>query len=242
MDQATQLDPLIYLIGGFVLLSLLLITLWFRVQLNTKKIERELKILEAQYQDKVLESHRHFMIEQEGYIESRLKELEKKEKGLSEALISLEDENIKKLDKLLDKFERKILLLQEENEKENEKRIQAVHDRYEKKINELQSQKEKEIDLLKQERREILGELEEYQRDLQEKAKAEMEKIRENYQQQMTNLQEENAKLVNEMHRMLEIKKKAEQPPPPLPRVFKRAKPGEAEEASRSSRFSEETL
>jgi deoxyribodipyrimidine photolyase len=242
MAEELQLGAWIYVIGGFVVVSLLLVFLWYRMQLNSKRIERELKILEAQYQDKVLESHRHFMMEQEGYIEQRLKELERKEKGLTDALISLEDENIKKLDKLLDKFEKKIVLLQEENEKENEKRIKAVHDRYEKKINELQSQKEKEVDTLKQERRAILGELEEYQRDLQEKSKAEMEKIRENYQKQMTNLQTENAKLLNEMQRMLEIKKKAEQPPPPLPRVFKRPNPGEAKQAQDSSRFSEETL
>lgn len=242
MEEISQFGSWVYVIGAFVLLTLLLLLLWFRVQLNSKKLERELKVLEAQYQDKVLESHRHFMVEQEGYIEARLKELEKKEKGLSEALISLEDENIKKLDKLLDKFEKKIIILQEENEKENEKRIQVVHDRYEKKINEIQSQKEKEIDVLKKERREILGELEEYQRDLREKAKDEMEKIKENYQQQMKNLQSENAKLVNEMHRMLEIKQKAEQPPPPLPRVYKRPNPNEAKHAAESSRFSEETL
>lgn len=235
MDIITQFGSWIYVLAGFILLSLLLLVLWYRVQLNAKQIERELKILEAQYQDKVLESHRVFMQKQEGYISEKLKELEKKERGLSEALNSLEEENIKKLHTLLERFEKKIVHLQEENEKENEKRIQAIQDKYEKKLNELKEEKEKETEALKKERRKILAELEEYQQDLAQKSKDEMEKIRENYEKQMQNLQSENAKLLDEMNRMLDIKKKATQPPPPLPKQYVRPAPP-------PTRFSDETL
>jgi len=235
MEAVNQLGSWIYALGGFTLLALLLLVLWYRMRLTTKKFERDLKMLESQYQDKVIESHRHFVEKQEFYIQEKLNELNIKEKGLSKAISSLEESNNEMLDKLLHKFEKKIAQIEENNEKESEKRIQEVEARYEKKINEIQEQKDKETAVLKKDREKILAELEEYQRDLQEKSKLEMEKIHAQYQKQMDHLQSENSKLLDEMNRMLEIKKKASLPPPPLPKRFT---PRELDPV----RFSEETL
>lgn len=235
MDLIDQLGTWVYVIGGFIILSLLFLFLWYRIQLNTKQIERELKILEAQYQDRVLESHHIFMKKQEEYIVDRLKEIEKKERGFSDALNNLEEENIKKLHTLLERFEKKIVHQQEENEKESEKRIQAIQEKYEKKINQLREEKEKETEALKKERKKILEELEEYQQDLSQKSKDEMEKIRRNFEDQMRTLQSENSKLLDEMNRMLEIKKKVTLTPPTIPRRIVSPQP-------KSNRFSDETL
>ncbi|MBX7066925.1 MAG: hypothetical protein K1X28_06820 [Parachlamydiales bacterium] len=235
MEILNEAGNWVYALGAFVLLTLLLLLLWYRVQLNTKKIERDLKILEAQYQDKMIESNRGFFEKQERFIAEKLKELEVKEKTLAEALENLEETNIKKLHKLIDNFEKKVMRLQEENEREAERRIQAVQEKYEKKIEELKKEKDRENELLREERRKILSELEEYQRDLRMKAKKEMERIHENYEKQMENLQSENAKLLDEMNRMMEMRMKASQPPQQLPMGFHREPPG-------PKQFSEETL
>lgn len=236
MEPFSEVGNWTYALGAFVILSLLLVFLWYRVQLNTKKIERDLKILEAQYQDKMIESNRGFFEKQERFIAEKLKELEMKEKNLADALGNLEEENVKKLHKLIDNFEKRVMRLQEENEKEAEKRIQAIQEKYERKIEDLRKEKEKENEALREERRKILSELEEYQRDLRQKAKKEMERIHENYEKQMSNLQSENSKLLDEMNRMMEMRLKASQPPPQLPKGFpQREPPG-------PKYFSEETM
>lgn len=235
MDAIYDFGSWIYVVGAIALLGLLLLVLWFRVQVNSKKIERDLKILESQYQDKFLEEHRAFIEKQESYIQKRLSELEQKEHNLSKALNSIEEENIKKLHSLLERFEKKISDLQESNERENEKRIQAVEERYEKKIKQLEERNAKETSLLKEERAKILSELEEYQNDLKQKSKNELEKIRDRYEKEMQTLQKENNKLLNEMQRMLEIRQKAKQPPPPIHRGF-------SSDEAQTARFSEESL
>ncbi len=235
MDIFYEIGAWVYVVGAIVLLGLLLLFLWFRVRLNSKKIDRDLKILESQYQDKFMEEHRAFIEKQESYIQERLNELDKKELGLSKALSTIEEENIKKLHILLERFEQKISEIQDVNDRENERRIQAIQEKYENKIKALEEKNERETETLKKERMKILQELEEYQRDLQKKSKDELEKIREKHEEQMKTLQRENNKLLDEMQRMLGIRQKAKQPPPPLPRALPPREP-------ESNRFSEESL
>ena len=235
MDAFYNIGSWVYVVGAVVLLALLLLFLWFRIQFNTKKIERDLKMIESQYQDKFMEEHRSFIEKQETYIRDRLKELELKECGLAKNLSTIEEDNIKKLHELLEKFEKKIANLQEEREKESEKKIHALQEKYEKRIQDLEEKNARETEALKKDRAKILRELEEYQKDLEQKSKNELKKIRDRYEQEMKSLQKENTKLLDEMQRMLQARQKAQQPPPPLPSPTYTPKESEL-------RFSDESL
>lgn len=216
MDIFYNIGTWVYVVSAVVLLALLLLFLWFRVQLNSKKIERDLKMIESQYQDKFIEEHRAFIEKQESYIQERLRDLETKESNLAKVLKTIEEENIKKLQLLLEKFEKKIADLQQESEKESEKKLTALQEKYEKRIRDLEEKSARETEELKKDRTKILQELEEYQKDLEQKSKNELEKIRDRYEKEMKSLQKENTKLLDEMQRMLTQRQKASQPPPPL--------------------------
>lgn len=168
MDILYNIRSWVYIIAAVVLLALLLIFLWFRVQFKTKKIQKNLKIIE--------------------------------------------DDNLKKLHELSENFENKIARLGEDNKKS----IQNLQKKYEKRNQDLEEKNARETESIKQDQAKILQEFEEYQKDLEKKSKIEWKKIRAQYEQEMKGLEEENSKLLNEMQYMLQERRKAEQPPPPI--------------------------